>query len=146
MAKRLGMFTIIALGSLVAVSPAVHAQDASQAACAQHAIVNVDIAAQDLPLAIAEFGRETGCEVVLSPEVARGKRASAVSGAFLPEEALARLLGGTGLVARRTAQGVLVVEAQEASRPQGDAPAKPVVKEVAVTDKLEEIIVTAAGR
>ncbi len=146
MAKRLGMFTIIALGSLVAVSPAVHAQDASQAACAQHAIVNVDIAAQDLPLAIAEFGRETGCEVVLSPEVARGKRASAVSGAFLPEEALARLLGGTGLVARRTAQGVLVVEAQEASRPQGDAPAKPVVKEVAVTDKLEEIIVTAQRR
>lgn len=143
--------TILVVAALVAAAPEVHAQVGPQSACAEHAIVHVDIAAQDLPLAIAEFGRETGCEVVLSPEVARGKRASAVSGAYAPDEALARLLAGTGLVARRTAHGVLVVEARDASRPRSAAPARAAIQGSAATlpaatEKLEEIIVTAQRR
>ncbi|MGC4110289.1 MAG: TonB-dependent receptor [Nocardioides sp.] len=43
------------------------------------------------------------------PEIARGRQARAVSGTYPPLQALRRMLQGTGLDARRTRAGVLVV-------------------------------------
>ena len=72
--------------------------------------VRVDIAAQELSTALTRFGRQTGREIVFSPEVVRGKRASPVKGDLPVDRALDQLLQGTGLIARRTAQGAIVVE------------------------------------
>jgi iron complex outermembrane recepter protein len=81
----------------------------------------IDIPAQDLASALVRFGRQTGREVVFSPQVALGKRANPVRGRMSNEEAIDRLLKGTGLSARTTAQGALVVE---------DAPVRTAVRQV----------------
>lgn len=72
--------------------------------------VHVDIAAQDLSSALNRFGRQTGREIVFSPDVVRGKKAMAVKGDLPVDLALDKLLEGTGLTARHTARGAIVVE------------------------------------
>ncbi len=56
-----------------------------------------DIAAQDLEAALDAFAVTSGKEVIASSEVLEGRRASAVKGEFSSDQALARLLAGTGL-------------------------------------------------
>ena len=98
--------------------------------------VRVDIAAQELSTALTRFGRQTGREIVFSPEVVRGKRASPVKGDLPVDRALDQLLQGTGLIARRTAQGAIVVENGASS----SAPTAPLA--AAEPPAGEDIVVT----
>lgn len=70
----------------------------------------IDIPAQDLAAALVRLGRQTGQEVVFSPATVAGKRAQAVRGHMRAAEALQRLLRGTGLSGRASAQGTLIIE------------------------------------
>jgi outer membrane receptor protein involved in Fe transport len=56
-----------------------------------------EIAAQDLGSALQVFATVSGREVLAASDVIAGKRGSAVRGDLTAEEALARLLSGTGL-------------------------------------------------
>ncbi|OJG00088.1 TonB-dependent receptor [Pararhizobium antarcticum] len=56
-----------------------------------------DIPAQSLAGALNAFGRQSGLQVTLSADTARGARSSAVSGSLPPAQALASLLAGTGI-------------------------------------------------
>jgi outer membrane receptor protein involved in Fe transport len=56
-----------------------------------------DIAAQEMGPALEAFAAVSGREVLAPSDVIAGKRANAVRGDLTPEEALARLIDGTGL-------------------------------------------------
>jgi len=56
-----------------------------------------DIPAQSLTEALALFGRQSGLQVSVDADLVRDLSSPGVSGSFTPEQALARLLAGTGL-------------------------------------------------
>ncbi len=113
---------------------------APQSAQAQtQAPVELNIASQDLASAIRQVGRRTRAEIIFSPSIVGSRRAPALVGSFTTEQALARLLEGTGLAARRTAQGGYVIERRQIS----DASASVHASEFADDS---EIIVTATKR
>jgi iron complex outermembrane recepter protein len=68
------------------------------------------IARQDARAALAQFEDQSGQKVLAPPEALRGLESSPVSGRLRPSEALARLLTGTGLIARAGPDGVLRLE------------------------------------
>lgn len=96
----------------------------------------LDIPAQALATTLTQIGRETGSEVVFQAADLRGRNAPAVRGALTADDALDVALRGSGLRARRTAQGAYVIERASAA---GNAPA-----ESGYTS--QEIVVTAQKR
>ena len=74
-----------------------------------------DIPVQPLTRALAQFGRQSGLQVVFPAEVSRGVRSTAVVGTFTPQQALARLLQGTGIDWRVTREGAFVGGGQAAA-------------------------------
>jgi iron complex outermembrane receptor protein len=71
--------------------------------------VHVDIPSQSLSSALTQFGRDTGTEIVFTPEAVNQKISTAIKGDFAKEKALALMLAGTGLTYRVTAQGAIVI-------------------------------------
>ncbi|MFT3813312.1 MAG: TonB-dependent siderophore receptor [Acidovorax sp.] len=113
---------------------------AQQAAQAQPqgggAPVAISIAAQPLSQALTELARQTGTTLVAAPALLAGKQAPAVSGTLAPQQALERLLAGSGL-AGSLREGVITVHraAQEGST---GTLAEVVVKGQAETTNLTE--------
>ena len=66
--------------------------------------------AKPLPQALADFSRITGLSVVYTDEAPYGISAPAVSGQMSAEQALQRLLGGSGFTFRRTDAHTLALE------------------------------------
>jgi iron complex outermembrane recepter protein len=74
-----------------------------------------NIPAQPLAGALNVFGRQAGLQVTGDGAVAAGAQGQAVSGRLTPDEALARLLAGTGVTWRKSdAKTVLLVKAPKA--------------------------------
>ncbi len=71
--------------------------------------VTFSLPAQPAAAALLEFSRQSGADVLFSSDELRGITTAAVAGTLEPEAALATLLTGTGLSARRTAPGRFVV-------------------------------------
>lgn len=90
----------------------------------QPAPAAITIPAQPLQEALASVGREMGVTVVAPGDLVRGKRAPAVSGTFTADEAVARILAGSGLQARRSSSGAIIVGQQQTAPPSA-APAEP---------------------
>ena len=63
---------------------------------------NFALAAKPLPQALSDFSRVTGISVVYTDEAPYGLNAPAVNGQMSAEQALQRLLTGSGLTFRRT--------------------------------------------
>lgn len=59
--------------------------------------VTFNIAAGPLSSALAAFGRQSGLQITYAPEVAAGKRSPGLSGRIPLDQAMARILQGTGL-------------------------------------------------
>lgn len=74
-----------------------------------------DIPAQPLASAINVFGRQAGLQVTVDAGVVSGVQAQAVSGPLTPEEAMRRMLAGTGLVARFAGDGSVTLSRAPAS-------------------------------
>lgn len=68
------------------------------------------LAAKPLPQALSDFSRITGISVVYTDEAPYGLNAPAVSGQMSAEQAMQRLLGGSGFTFRRTDGHTLVLE------------------------------------
>ncbi|OZI71389.1 hypothetical protein CAL22_16290 [Bordetella genomosp. 12] len=62
--------------------------------------VHINIPAQSLNSALLQLGQQTDIQIYYLPETVAGLNAPAVSGALTPEQALARLLHGTGITVR----------------------------------------------
>jgi iron complex outermembrane receptor protein len=68
------------------------------------------IPAQSLPTALQEFARQSGLEIVLSPQVATGYSAALLDGRYTSAQALQVLLAGTGLTVRHLNDNVIEVQ------------------------------------
>ncbi len=97
-----------------------------------------DIPAEDLSVALNQVAQQSGREIVFNADLARGRRAASLQGDFTPEEALERLIAGTGLSVRTTAGGALAVEG---ARPQADG-----AQDEPVSTAISEVVVTAQKR
>jgi len=71
---------------------------------------NFALAAKPLPQALSDFSRVTGQSVVYTDEAPYGLTAPAVNGQMSAEQALQRLLSGSGLSFRRTDSHTLALE------------------------------------
>ncbi len=82
---------------------------------AQETVYSFDIPAQDLGSALRAFGQATDQQIIFADDVVHGKRSATVSGRYSADDALRRLLAGTGLTARKTRGGMYTLEAETAA-------------------------------
>lgn len=85
--------------------------------------VDVRIEAQPLNAALVQAGREFGVVVVAPENLTENKTAPSVFGALTADQAINRLLAGSGLEARRLANGAFVVSPRAAAPNATAAPA-----------------------
>ncbi|MDM0087574.1 MULTISPECIES: TonB-dependent siderophore receptor [unclassified Variovorax] len=102
---------------------------AVQAQTASAAPVNIAIAAQPLAQALTELARQAGLTLMVPPALVAGRSAPAVSGRLTPQQALDRLLAGSGLVAMQEGNAVVVKAV-----PAGGSSTLPVVTVTAASD------------
>jgi outer membrane receptor protein involved in Fe transport len=77
-------------------------------------IVRISIGSGSLSAALKELALRTGLELLYDEKLVRSVRTAGISGNLPPEEALTRLLSGTGIAHRRTADGAIVLFARPA--------------------------------
>ncbi|MET0332891.1 MAG: TonB-dependent siderophore receptor [Rhizobacter sp.] len=105
------------------------------AAQAQPAAKEIDLPAQPLDKALRELASQTGARILFSTDLTEQKQAPALKGRLTPQEALERLLSGSGLVVRPTPDGGFTV----APRPVDSSEATlPAVKVMARQDGATE--------
>lgn len=85
------------------------AQTAAPAPVATSAARPFNIPAQPLASALNAFGRQSGLQVTLASATSRGITSRPVQGSLTPQQALARMLDGTGIAFRITGEGTAVV-------------------------------------
>lgn len=76
---------------------------------ARSATIDVNIPAQPLDAALRRFSQISGMQMLYDSSLTAGRRSTAVSGRYSAQDALVRLLEGTGLRARFTAGGSIVI-------------------------------------
>ncbi|MET0292972.1 MAG: TonB-dependent receptor [Steroidobacteraceae bacterium] len=86
-------------------------------ATASAAPAQFDIRRQGAAGALTQFARQAGIPVLFPFDLVSGRTANAVQGRFEPQEALQRLLEGTGLEAKSDAQGQISVRERPRQRP-----------------------------
>nr|WP_315234923.1 TonB-dependent receptor [uncultured Albidiferax sp.] len=92
----------LALAIALAIGcPAIHAQSPNTP-------VQLNIAAQPLGQALNDWARQTRIELIAPPALVAGRSAPAVSGQLTPQQALDRLLAGSGLVAQHEGGAVVI--------------------------------------
>jgi iron complex outermembrane receptor protein len=74
----------------------------------------IDIPAQALDKALGALARQTGQRIVFSTDLTEGKQAAALKGTLAPQQALERLLAGSGLVLKALPDGGFTVAPQPA--------------------------------
>ncbi len=93
----------------------------AQAQAAQPGRISYAIPAASLGSALAQFGERSNLQVLYPADLARGRNSRAVSGNLTREEALSRLLRGTGLSYRFTnATTVTLIETTGATTADAD--------------------------
>ncbi len=84
--------------------------------------VAVNVRAQPLDAALLDLGKQLGLQVSFPSDLTRGKTASPLEGSLSPEQALDRMLAGSGLAWRYTGPGTVLIEAGPAASPAASAP------------------------
>ncbi|EXF44184.1 TonB dependent outermembrane receptor [Pseudomonas sp. BAY1663] len=79
-----------------------------------------DITAQPLAAALIAFGQQADVQISVSSQLLRDKQSGAVQGELTLEQALQRLLAGTGLTWRRQRGSTLTLEPAPAVTPSAD--------------------------
>lgn len=97
-----------------------------------------DIPPQSLASALVTYSGVTGMAVLVDGELARGRRSARLQGRFTASDALTRLLGGTGLMARYTSQEAFTLLPAQAVRNAAPLPAE--------MPKVEQLLDRAATR
>lgn len=108
------------------------------AAAARDPLVHYAIPAGPLHRALLLFARQSGMQILFTPDLVSGRRVRAISGRLSPEAALAALLTGSGLVARQLPSGAMLIARTAGTRAPASVDAGPPATTVA-----EDIVVTA---
>jgi iron complex outermembrane receptor protein len=131
---------LIAAGTVAAVLAAPPAQAQTR---------NFNVPSQDAATGVAAMARQADAQILVSRRDARGKRTREVKGAMTVEQALAQLLRGSGLIARKTAASAWAVVPQDKRATLQPAPAPtpgPAIASADTDTDANEIIVTATHR
>ena len=96
--------------SALALLPLNAAMAADTGSSQQREQFNFAMAAKPLPQALSDFTRVTGISVVYTDEAPYGLNAPAINGPMSAEQALQRLLSGSGFTFRRTDGHTMVLE------------------------------------
>ena len=86
-------------------------QAADSVSSAQQQTLSFTIPAQPLDDALAAYGIASGVQVLYGAPMTQGLKSTAVNGIYSPEQALARLLSGTGLAYQFTAARSVTLQA-----------------------------------
>lgn len=97
--------------------------------------MRITLAVQPMSKALEQLARQTGTDILFTPDGVAGISAPALSGTFDAETAVRRLIVGTPLQVTRDARGALIIRPREAAAGQ----TLPIAPEEAAT----EIVVTA---
>jgi iron complex outermembrane receptor protein len=100
---------------------------------AQAQVATFDIASGPAGEAVAAFAQQSQRNILAAGETLGGVTTNAVQGKYGVDEALARLLAGTGLASRPAAGGAIVIMPAPAPVPATAAPAAPAPQVVTVT-------------
>ncbi|WP_185965013.1 TonB-dependent receptor [Glacieibacterium frigidum] len=73
-------------------------------------VPGVDVPAGPLSAALTALGRQANIDILFSDRVIGDRQCAALRGEVAPGDALARLLAGSGLTYRRTAEGAYIIE------------------------------------
>lgn len=112
----LGLSTALAIG----IAGDARAQDAGSQVGQASRTSSFNIPAQPLPSALTAFGRQAGLQVIVDPAVVEGRSSAGVSGTLTAEQALGRILAGTGISYRFTsANSVTIAAAGQSGLPPG---------------------------
>ena len=133
---RNALYTAVAAHAVLA-APALAQEALAQEASPQF----IELPAQPLGEALAALGDAYGVDVIVPGRLVREKTSSPIAGSFTPDEAVERILGRSGLSARRSSTGAILVSAQETR-----APAPQLSRETAVASsslRADQIVVTA---
>ncbi|WP_412065644.1 TonB-dependent siderophore receptor [Rhizobium sp. SYY.PMSO] len=114
------LLTTSALIGLSSLSQA-NAQTSPSQSASQTSTRAFHIPAQSLSSALNAFGRQSGLQVTLAAATSRGVTSHAVDGQFTPQQALARMLEGTGIPFRINADRTAVIGQAAATAPTGGA-------------------------
>ena len=131
----IGILTTALLGSTCVVALSLAASVAAHAQTARQTSFNIP--AGSLSGALATFGKQAGLQVTYLPELASAKRSAGVSGTMTSQQALTRLLSGSGISYRFTGSGTIALSGQTVG---GQAPL-----DVGGTTLLDTITVTSGG-
>lgn len=88
---------------------------------AQSSRYQFNIFGQSLSQALRTFAEVSGEDIVFTEELVAGLAAAELRGTFTPEAALERLLQGSGLIARRSASGALMIMRKEHNARSSDS-------------------------
>lgn len=123
LALALGLSTAFAIG----IVGYARSQDAGSQIGQASRTSSFNIPAQPLPSALTVFGRQAGLQVIADPAVVEGRSSGAVSGTLTAEEALGRILTGTGISYRFTsATSVTIAAPGQSGLPLGAMQLDPV--------------------
>ena len=120
---------------------------AAIAACASANAADFNIPGGDLKGALDSYSRQTGVSLLYSDQAIRGMRSKGAKGDIAPDEALSRILSGTGFQIRRHDGSAITIvrDNTQALSEIGDlqiaqaAPARTAVETVTVTSSKLEI-------
>lgn len=140
----LALAAALALALAAGHAPPAHAQGGAAAAPGHAATpsVDVNIPAQPLGPALNELARQANLQMTFPAEWVAGKQAPAVAGKMTAQQALDRMLAGSGLIA--VAQGANVViqrapeQAESGARPQYMLPTVTVTGTQAATTPTQQ--------
>lgn len=106
-----------------------------------------DLAAQPLSQALNQLALQSNREILFSPNLTAGRRSPALRGVFTPEEALSRLLAGSGLTVRLEGRSFLVqARGLVAPPPARPTPAPAPAPSPDIDTPLDSVVVTALKR
>jgi len=105
----------LAVGLALGLAPLPFPGGHAQAATAEAGQQQYNIAAGPLNTVLTRFADVSGSLIAGNLQLAADKQSQGVSGSFTPDQALARILAGTGLVADRDPDGAYVLQDAEAA-------------------------------
>ena len=121
-----GLLMVTAMLVTSALTAAVQAQGAPQT-IAQAQQTDFDIPPQPLTDALALFGRQSGLQVSVDAALILGVQSPGVTGTLSPEQALGRLLAGTGIAYRMTGGNTALLERAVAEPESGPLRLNPLI-------------------
>ena len=110
---------LLGLGAAGSVAP-------PPAAAQQAEAQAFEIAPQPLSSALLAFAEQTGLEVLFDARIAQGKTSPGVQGSYAPEQALRRLIAGSGLRYRFTSASTITLERDAVQEDEGPIRLAPV--------------------